>query len=87
MAREGKRISSATAFQTLFKRENSKRTKYEYNVGDKVLLDRGEIQRKLIPKRTGPYEIVRIYDNGTIKIRKGIYVQRVSIRRLTPYLE
>ena len=40
------------------KRENAKRVKYEYKPGDKVLLDRGIIQRKLLPKRDGPYEIV-----------------------------
>ena len=77
-----------TAIEHNNERENSKRTKYEYKVGDKVLLERGEsVQRKLIPKRTGPYSIVRIYDNGTLKIRKGNYVQRVSIRRCVPYLE
>lgn len=56
-------------------RENAKRKAYEYKVNDKVLLDRGELQRKLIPKRTGPYQFVRVYDNGTLKINRGIYSQ------------
>ena len=67
-------------------KENSKRIKHEYKVNDQVLLDRGILQRKLIPKREGPYQVVRVYSNGTLKIRKGIYVQRVSIRRCVPYV-
>lgn len=58
------------------KKENQKRKPHTYAVGDKILLDRGEIQRKLIPKREGPFQVVRVYDNGTLKIRKGIYTQR-----------
>jgi hypothetical protein len=64
--------------------EHSKRVKHEYKVNDQVLFDRGILQRKLSPKRDGPYQIVRVYSNGTLKIRKGIYVQRVSIRRCVP---
>jgi hypothetical protein len=64
----------------------SKRVKHEYKVNDQVLLDRGILQRKLIPKREGPYQVVRVYSNGTLKIRNGIYVQRVSIRRCVPYV-
>ncbi len=67
-------------------KENSKRVKHDYKVNDQVLLDRGVLQRKLNPKRDGPYQVVRVYSNGTLKIRKGIYVQRVSIRRCVPYV-
>jgi hypothetical protein len=67
-------------------KENSKRDKHEYKVNDQVLLDRGILQRKLSPKRDGPYQIIRVYSNGTLKIRKGIYVQRVSISRCVPYV-
>jgi hypothetical protein len=66
-------------------RENTKRIKYDYKVNDLILLDRGILQRKLIPKRDGPYQVNRVYSNGTLKILKGIYVQRVSIRQCTPY--
>jgi hypothetical protein len=66
-------------------RENTKRNKYDYKVNDLILLDRGTLQRKLIPKRDGPYQVISLYLNGTFKIRKGIYVQRLSIRRCTPY--
>jgi pyruvate kinase len=65
--------------------ENSKRVKHEYKVNDQVLLDRGILQRKLSPKKDGPYQVLQVYSNGTLKIRKGIYAQRVSIRRCVPY--
>jgi hypothetical protein len=66
-------------------RENTKRIKYDYKVNDLILLDCGTLQRKLVPKRDGPYQVIRVYSKGTLKIRKGIYVQRVLIRWCTPY--
>ena len=68
-------------------RENHKRVKYDYKVNDLILLDQGTVQRKLVPKRDGPYQVIRVYSNGTLKIRKGIYVQRVSIRKCVPYFK
>ena len=74
------------AIETNTQAENRKRTKHVYSVGDLVLLDKGEtVQRKLYPKRTGPYRVVRIYPNGVLKITKGNYTQRVSPRRCVPY--
>jgi hypothetical protein len=46
----------------------------------------GVIQWKLNPKRDGPYQVVQVYPNGTLNLRKGIYVQRVSRRRCVPYV-
>ena len=66
-------------------RENRGRIDYQYQVGDQVMINHDELQRKLLPKRDGPYEVVRVYDNGTIKIRKGVIVQRINFRRLVPY--
>jgi hypothetical protein len=65
--------------------ENKKRIKYDYKVNDLILLDRGTLQRKLVPKRDGPYQVIRVYSNGTLKIRKDIYAQQVSIHQCTPY--
>ena len=66
-------------------KENKKRVPHTYSVGDKVLLERGNLQRKLAPLRDGPYKIIKVYPNGTLQIQKGIVRQRVSIRRCTPY--
>ena len=65
--------------------ENSKRDAHTYKVVDRILLNKGEINRKLTPKRIGPYAVTRVYQNGTIKIQKGSYAQKVSIRRCSPY--
>lgn len=66
--------------------ENKRRVPHAYAVGDKVLLSRSDaIQRKLLPKRDGPFEVIRIYTNGTAKIQRGIVAQVVSLRRLSPY--
>ena len=68
-------------------RENKKRIQHEYKVGDKVLLERPGIQPKMGAPRDGPYEVVHVSTNGTVRIQKGAVTQRVNIRRLTPYFE
>ena len=67
------------------KRENSKHIRHTYNVGDLVSKDRNQLQPKLHRPRDGPYTVEKIYTNGTLKIRKGITSEKVSIRRLNPY--
>jgi hypothetical protein len=66
-------------------RENSRRIAHQYRVGDQVLLDRNLLQRKLLPKRDGPFTIQQIYTNGVVKISKGVTTEKVSIRRIVPY--
>ena len=66
-------------------RENSKRIRHTYNVGDLVSKDRNQLQPKLHRPRDGPYTVEKVYSNGTLKIRKGITFEKVSIRRLNPY--
>jgi hypothetical protein len=46
--------------------------KYDYKVNDLILLNRGTLQRKLVPKRDEPYQIIRLHSNGNLKIRKSI---------------
>jgi hypothetical protein len=69
------------------KQENRKRIPHTYNVGDKVLLEKPGKQGKMSAPREGPYEIVHVSTNGTVRIKKGIVIQRVNIRRLTPYFD
>ena len=42
---------------------------------------------KLSVPREGPYKILKVHTNGTVRIQRGIVAMRVNIRRLTPYLE
>ena len=67
--------------------ENRKRIKHEYKPGDKVLLRKPGMQRKLSTPYTGPHEVQRVFPNGTVTIMKGAVIQRVNIRRVSPYQE
>ena len=64
--------------------ENQKRIPHTYNVGDKVLLEKPGKVRKMSAPREGPYEVVHVSTNGTVRIKNGAVIQRVNIR-LTPY--
>ena len=71
-------------------RENASRIDHNYRINDEVLikLDANERkgQRKIGDSPTrGPYTIVNVYNNGTIKIRKGKYEEIVSIRKVKPF--
>ena len=67
--------------------ENSKRIDHDYQVGDKVLLEKPGIIRKMTQPRTGPFEIIKVHTNGTVRIRRNHVTEQVNIRRLTPYFE
>ena len=68
-------------------RENNKRVKYTYKVGDKVLYNKHGILRKSSTPRRGPYEITHVYENGTVRIRRGVLSERINIRHLSPFFE
>ncbi len=68
-------------------RENRNRVEHHYQVGDKVLLQKPGILRKMSVPRTGPHTIERVYTNGTVRIRKRHVRERVNIRRIIPYFE
>lgn len=68
-------------------RENSKRIPHTYQVGDKVTLDKPGILRKMSTPRRGPYNVERVFTNGTIRIRRRAVAERVNIRRVQPYVE
>ena len=68
-------------------RENKSRIYHEYKAGDKVLLTKPGIVRKLSAPRTGPHEVLGVYPNGTVLLQRGVIQERVNIRRITPYFE
>ena len=65
--------------------ENKKRISHDYAVNDNVLIYRDGIFRKLDGPFLGPYKIIEVYTNGTVRIQRGIVTERINIRRLTPY--
>ena len=70
-------------------KENAKRIEHTYKVGDQVLIYMLRDQRSKTPKlgrpTEGPYEITKIYKNGTVEILRGNYHEKINIRRLQPY--
>ena len=70
-------------------KENRKRLEHEYQIGDLVLIVDKPYERnkkaKLSTPTEGPYEIIQVHNNGTVRIRRGNYDEDISIRRLRPY--
>ena len=68
------------------KRENQKRIPHEYQVGDKVLLRRGT-ENKWEAPYAGPYKILQVNDNGTVRMKINSVTDTYNIRRIKPYKE
>ena len=69
-------------------RENRKRIPHKYNVGDQVLMHIPDNKPKFGQDPfEGPFRVVQVYDNGTIRIRKKRVEDTVSIRLVKPYKE
>ena len=70
-------------------RENKSRINHTYKIGDKVLIviKTDEIKEKLIQRTEGPFEIKKVFPNGTIKIFRDTYEEIINIRRIRPYHE
>ena len=65
-------------------RENSKRQAHTYKVGDKVLLKRGTENKYEAPYK-GPYTILKVLTNGTVRFKVNSATDTYNIRRLIPY--
>ena len=68
-------------------RENSNRQHHVYKVGDLVTLEKPGIIPKMDRPCTGPHEVLQVFTNGTVRIRRGVIEETVNIRRVTPYYE
>ena len=66
------------------KRENSKCKEHVYQVGDKVLLSRGTENKYEAPYHL-PFDILQVYDNGTVHLMVKSVADTYDIRRLMPY--
>jgi hypothetical protein len=65
--------------------ENKRRIPHEYKVGDLVTKRRPGILPKLRRKREDPSEVIAVFDNGTVRIRRGAVTERLNIRRIQPF--
>jgi transposase InsO family protein len=67
------------------RRTNAKRIDHNYNIGDRVKMVEYD-PTKLDGRTHGPYTIVRVFTNGTVRIQRSAHVQEtVNIRKLFPY--
>ena len=67
------------------KRENAKRITHEYQINDKILLLRQKRNKHGEKEYDGPFTILDIHNNGSIKIQKSNYTDVVHKRQVIPY--
>ena len=66
-------------------RENSKRIPHTYQVNDQVLLIRAKRTKHGEREYDGPFEVLEINNNGSVRIQKTNYSDVVHMRQLIPY--
>ena len=73
------------------KLENKKRKKYDYVVGQKVLVKQEQSRKFGKNPYDGPYEIVALHNNGTARLKslleRGTVYQTYNFRNMFPYSE
>jgi hypothetical protein len=68
--------------------KNSKQVDYDYKVGDKVLLTQeGILCKAESPYSKEPWTITTIHTNETIRIQCRTQLERLNIRRVTPFVD
>ena len=72
-------------------RENRKRVKYTYEVGQKVLIKTEQSRKYGKDPYTGPYEVVEVRNNGSLRLKKllgrGAVFETYNLRNVFPYTE
>ena len=71
-------------------KENAKRTPHTYQVGDPVMIENYQHRKYGQPRFSGPYDIDRVNDNGTVRLRQttangGAVYRTWNIRNIFPY--
>ena len=68
-------------------RENAKHIKYDYQIGDEIML-KTECKTKYgEDQHEGPYAIVKVNNNGTVRFKKKSVIDVFNIRNVHPYKE
>jgi hypothetical protein len=65
-------------------RENAKRIDYVYKIGESVLLKRGP-ENKYEAPYSGPNEVLKVNNNGTVCLKVKSVTDTYNIRRMLPY--
>jgi len=66
-------------------RENKVRIPHDYKVGDEVLYRNDYLAKYSQDPYDGPYRIVRVNTNGTVRLEMGAVTDTVNIRLIKPY--
>ena len=68
------------------KRENAKRKEHAFKVNDLVLIKQAQTTKYGTDQFRGPYPIVSINDNGTLRVRESsALVDTYNVRQVAPY--
>ncbi len=69
--------------------KNNKQISHKYSVVDyvSVVREKNDIVRKMTAPKKGPYAVTDVYDNGTVRIQRGIVNERINIRRIEPHFD
>jgi hypothetical protein len=67
-------------------KENKKRLKHTYAIGDKVLM-KSPNARKYERPYDGPYKLTKVNSNGTVRLLQGAVESTINIRQIIPYNE
>ena len=68
-------------------RENASRIPCTYQEGEKVMYRIDSLSKYGQNPWEGPYKILSVNDNGTLQVRKGLYIETVNIHLVKPYKE
>ena len=67
------------------KHENKKCVYFEYAIGNKILIAKDGVLHKAESNYEGPYEIIQVYTNGTVRIKRNKMTKILNIRRIITY--
>ena len=73
------------AIQKNNKAENKKRVEHDYKIHDSVLVRNEQSTKFGQDAYNGPWTILEVRNNGTVKIQKGSITDIYNIRNITPY--
>jgi hypothetical protein len=66
-------------------KENKNRIDHTYEVGDQVLIKNAQNTKFGNDPYLGPYQVIRVNDNGTLRITRGATADVINIRNVHPY--
>ena len=73
------------------KRKNASRIPHQYNVGDRVMVNRKPNRKHGSSQFKGPYTVTRVNDNGTVKLTRatpsGAVHETWNIRNIDPCMD